>query len=186
MRSIVYAVLVAALVGVMAPPAGAGGATVCAFRSEVVVSPGLSTAESTGDSTSDGETGTMECDGWVDGKQPTGPGTFGFAGRYGTAGPDTCASGGEGDGVQSFTIPTRQGPVELANRLSFSYRESAGGVISGRFHGDQLTGTFEIVPLEGDCSKTPVTRMVIRGEGTLRGAWAPRGGEGCGGSAVSA
>ncbi len=154
---------------------------------ELAISPGLSMAATTGESTSGGETGTIDCDGWVAGRRPTGPGTFGLAGRYGTRSADTCVSDGEGDGLQSFTIPTEQGPLHLESRFTFLYRaaESGGRGIAGKFEGKSLSGTFEIIPLDGDCGTTPVTRILFRGEGTVRG-WNPTGGERCGGSAVSA
>ena len=186
MRTTLYALLAAVMAGVMAAPAAAGGPTVCRFTTDLTASPGFSAAGSSGTSNSDGETGTIECDGWVDGKQPTGPGTFGLTGRYGTDGPDTCTSGGEGDGLQTFTIPTQQGDVKMTNRFTFSYEETGNRTISGRFYGEQLTGTFEMIPVKGDCAKQAITRIAIRGEGTLRGAWVPSGGERCGGSAASA
>ena len=181
----ILVVMVAVIVGAIATPARAQGATVCRFEAQLLASPGLSTTESSGTSASDGEAGTMECDGWVDGRQPTGPGTFGLDGRYGTSGPDSCTAGGEGDGLQSFTLPTSQGPLHIENRVTFMYDAvSEDGVITGRFHSQRLSGTFEMVPVKGACSGSPVTRMVIRGAGELRSGWSPRG-ENCGGSAAS-
>jgi hypothetical protein len=180
-------ILVAVMLGALAVPAAAQPPSVCRFTAELAVSPGLSTAATSGESTSGGETGSIDCDGWVAGRQPTGPGTFGVTGRYGTRSPDTCASGGEGDGLQSFTIPTAQGPLHLESRFTFLYHgtQSGGRGLTGNFEGKSFSGTFELIPLDGECGTSPVTRIVFRGEGKVRG-WNPSGGERCGGSAVSA
>ena len=187
MRNALGGILVVVMLGAMTAPARAQAPSVCRFTVEVAISPGLSTAATSGEWTSDGEKGSIDCDGWVAGRQPTGPGTFGVAGRYGMRNPDTCASGGEGDGVQAFTIPTGQGPLHLESHFTFVHRgtENGGRGIAGNFEGKSFSGTFEIVPADGDCVTSPVRRIVLRGEGRVRG-WNPSGGERCGGSAVSA
>src|SRR5581483_3829717 len=75
--------------------------THCTFTSTIALAPGLSVVPSSGTFTSGGETGTVSCDGPVRGIVPTGPGTLGVEGRYGTRDPDTCF-GGEGEGRFSF------------------------------------------------------------------------------------
>jgi hypothetical protein len=149
-----------------AVPAGAADPrTHCRFASEVTLSPGLSVVPSSGSFTSDGENGTVECDGPVRGLQPVGPGTLGVFGRYGTKDPDTCFAG-EGEGRFSFTFPTAQGTGKRSNVFTFSF--SLVGAPSGGFEGDGFDGSFDDVrPEEGDCFVHPVTKVAIRGHGTI-------------------
>lgn len=150
-------------------PVGATGAkTACTFEHDVFASPGLTTSPSSGTVTSKGETGTVTCNGPVNGKQPTGPGKFGFEGRYGTKDGDTCQSGGEGEGTQSLAIPTSGGVEHVKNTGTFTYGAFKGEApISGAFQGDTMTGTFDADPMEGDCASKPLTKVRVRGKGTL-------------------
>jgi hypothetical protein len=153
-----------------APASGASGATQCTFEHEVVASPGLSTSPTSGTITTNGETGTFACDGPVNGKQPTGTGTSGSEGRYGTRGGDTCQSGGEGDAVRSMTIPTAGGPERIKNTVTYEFGAfKAGAPFSARFTGDRMSGTMEVTPIDGDCASKPVTRYRVTGKGTLKG-----------------
>src|ERR1051325_9165093 len=93
----------------------------CTFEGDVTASPGLTTSPSSGTDTTNGETGTIACDGRVNGRQPTGQGTWGLEGRYGTKDPDTCQSGGEGDAVMPITIPTSSGPEHIKNTFTYEY-----------------------------------------------------------------
>src|SRR5437879_9886367 len=90
--------------------------THCTFTAAIALVPGLSVVPSSGTFSSGGETGTVSCDGPVRGIVPTGPGTLGVEGRYGTKDPDTCF-GGEGEGRFSFTFPTRHWRGEALQRL---------------------------------------------------------------------
>jgi hypothetical protein len=163
----------AALLAVGAMPAGpARGAagTPCTFEYEAVASPGLSSSPSSGTVTSNGETGTITCNGPVNGKQPTGPGTYGLKdGRYGTKGSATCQSGGEGEGVIAFTIPTSSGAEHVTSHVTFTFGGLQNGLFSGRFEGDRMSGTFESTPQDGDCASRPVTKFHVKGDGTLNG-----------------
>ncbi len=153
-----------------ATPASGASPTQCTFEHDVVASPGLSTSPSSGTVTTNGETGTFVCDGPVNGKQPTGPGTSGTEGRYGTKGADTCQSGGEGDAVMSMTIPTASGAEHITNTGSFDYGAfKAGAPFSATFTGDRMSGTMEVTPIDGDCASKPVTRYHVKGKGTLNG-----------------
>ena len=83
--------LIAALSTLVFSPSPAGGAeeTECkGVLKDIVVSPGLSTEPNSGVYHSSQKTGTIECGDLK--------GTFGIDGRYGTADPDSCQSGGEG------------------------------------------------------------------------------------------
>ena len=151
------------------PATLASAGTPCTFEYDVVASPGLSTSPSSGTITSNGETGTVDCKGPVNGQQPTGVGTAGFEGRYGTNDADTCQSGGEGDGVISMTIPTANGPERIRNNLTYDYGAvSAGTPFSIKFEGDRMSGTLEITPTQGDCASKPITKGHVKGKGTLR------------------
>jgi hypothetical protein len=152
-----------------AAPARAAGGTQCTFETDVVASPGLTTSASSG--TVKSETpGTFACNGPVNGKQPTGSGTSSFDGRYGTKDPDSCQSGGEGDGIFTLTIPTSGGEERVKNTETYNYGAfKAGAPFSGTFQGDRMSGTFEAQPIDGDCASKPVTKFHVKGKGTLNG-----------------
>lgn len=151
----------AAVVG-FASSGSAAGPTSCTFTVDLSMSPGLSRQASSGTFDSGGQTGTVSCDGPVDGRQPTGAGTFGVAGHYAGQGPDGCASGGQGDGVQDFTLPTDGGSTSVRNTMTFTYGARGGGV-GGEIKGDRYSGTFEVHPKKGDCFSSPVTEVTISG-----------------------
>ncbi|HET9773187.1 MAG TPA: hypothetical protein VFS16_20005 [Acidimicrobiia bacterium] len=150
--------------------AGADRSTHCRFTKEVVLSPGFSMTPTSGTFTTNGQNGSIECDGLVAGHQPIGSGSIGTEGRYGTDGADTCTSGTEGTGFDTLTIPTAEGPRTLIAAYRFTAGEppkKGDGVIAGRFGGDRFTGTFEAMPLKGDCLTSPVTALRVVGEGVL-------------------
>jgi hypothetical protein len=151
--------------GVPAPAARADPKTTCTFTSAISLQPGLAVVPSSGVFTSGGETGTVSCDGPVRGIVPTGPGTLGVEGRYGTKDPDTCFTG-EGEGRFSFTFPTAAGPGKRSNVFTFSF--SLVGLSGSNFSGDGFGGGFdEVRPEEGDCLVRPVTRIIVKGHGTI-------------------
>lgn len=151
-----------------ATPAGAADADrTCDFRAEFTIDPGLSLAPGAGTFTSYGETGRVICGGGPAGLVSAEGGAFGAEGRYGTIDPDGC-TGGEGTGVQSFWVAGPAGPAHVVNPIRFVFRVvSDDGVMAGRFEGEQFSGTFGILPLEGDCVTGPVTRVLLRGRGAL-------------------
>jgi hypothetical protein len=143
----------------------AGHKTNCTFESTITLQPGLSVVPSTGTFSSGGETGTVSCDGPVRGIVPTGPGTLGVDGRYGTKDPDTCFAG-EGDGRFHFTFPTATGQGKRSNVFTFSF--SPIGLSRSGFTGDGFGGAFdEVRPEEGDCVVHPVTKILVKGHGTI-------------------
>ena len=152
--------------GLLVPPPAMGAAkTKCNFTSTITLQPGFSLVPSTGTFSSGGETGTVTCDGPVRGIVPTGPGTLGVEGRYGTRDPDTCF-GGEGEGRFSFTFPTAIGPGKRSNVFTFTF--SLIGLSGSGFSGDGFGGGFdEVQPEEGDCVVHPVTKIVVKGHGTI-------------------
>lgn len=157
-----------ALLALVPAPAWAENSIPCGFEARFHLAPGLSLTPSRGEFTSGGETGRISCQGTVSSGPVTGPGTFGAQGRYGTGSSgDTCATGGEGDGVQFFTIPTAGGPLHVTNPFTFRYGVATGQVLGGTFAGSSFTGTFTIESFEGDCVANPMTVVVLRGEGRL-------------------
>ncbi len=153
------------MVAILLAPVGseAQQATNCEATFEGDLSPGLTVAGgSSGTFDSHGETGTMECDGPVYGASPTGFGTYGASGHYGTKDPDTCALG-EGDYAISAMIPTAGGDVDLSDQGRFTRR-----AFGGDFAGKRYSGTFEFTPKEGDCLTKPVTKATVVARWTLR------------------
>src|SRR5260370_41887633 len=74
------------------PAAGAASGTSCTFEADFVASPGLSAQGSSG-TVETVKDGPGVCNGPVNGKQPSGPGTYSFTGRYGTKDPDSWQTG---------------------------------------------------------------------------------------------
>jgi len=96
------------------PATSAEPQTNCRFATEVNLSPGLSVKPSSGTFASDGESGRVECDGPVRGIHPSGPGTLGVMGKYGTKDPDTCFAGeGEEEVVMRGAGVDFAGPFSL-------------------------------------------------------------------------
>ena len=162
------AVVAAGLVGV-GPPAGAEEGTPCAFEVDVSLSPGLSREPTSGTFGSDGESGTLDCDGPVGGQPSTGRGTFGTHGRYGTDGDgDHCRSReGRGEGTANLTIPVEEGRAHVEDPFTLIYRVEGRGVV-GEIKGRRFTGTFDVTRANGDCLRSPVTKIRIKGRGYLR------------------
>lgn len=157
--------------GVATATATSGSGTHCTWQFDVVAAPGLSTNPSSGTVTTNGDTGTATCDGPVNGNKPTGPGTSGYDGHYGTKDPDTCQGGGEGAGTFTITIPTSAGDQRISDTdNTYTYGGFKGGSpFSGAFKGSHMSGTFEVQPLDGDCASKPVTKFRVNGKITLNG-----------------
>lgn len=137
--------------------------THCLAEFDVVLSPGLSGIPSSGTLTTNGETGTITCDGPINGYQAVGLGRRGEVGHYGTEGPDTCASGGEAEVSFSFTIPTTGGDQQVVGTFTVDYGPLKGGIpYGGTLTGPKMYGKFEAIPLEGNCLTTPLTRVHLR------------------------
>jgi hypothetical protein len=165
-RLLVTAFTIALVFGPGLPAGQAEQGTNCTFDFEISFSPGLSMTPSTG---THGGTGPINCDGLVNGQQPTGDGTLTDDGRYGTKDPDTC-SGSEGDGSDTIKIPTANGVETVVSQYTYTAGDrvpTKGGVGAGSFKGTRFTGTFEFTVLEGDCVNEPVTKVRVFGEGVL-------------------
>lgn len=138
--------------------------TSCESRGDMDISPGLSSQPSSGTFTTNGETGSVTCDGPVNGKTPTGPGRFGASGKYGTKDPDDC-SNAEGVFENSTTVPTSDGKENVKSKGTWAAGAfKGGGAFGGEFEGDNVKGTFEVTPKQGDCVSQPLTKIayVIR------------------------
>lgn len=166
MRSLAVALATVGMVFAGCGPAQAGDEVHCVNAHEVVLSPGLSIQGTSGSFTVP-VVKTMECHGPMNGRTPTGVGSYGEEpGRYGTRGPDTCQDGGEGDGVFFASIPTTDGDLELRAPYTFTFGDltTNPGFVSGEFKGEGVRGAFKIRPLEGDCVTSPVTRVHVNAE----------------------
>lgn len=165
-RQVGWALLAFLLAALEARPVAATPPTHCTFSVTLSLSPGLSVVPTSGSFTSGGETGSFECDGPVRGATPTGPGTLGVEGRYGTEDPDTCFDG-EGEATFSLTFPTASGPAKRRNVLTLRYGLLSPGGPGGSFSGKGFSGEGEVQPEEGNCFTEPVTRVSVRGRGTI-------------------
>jgi hypothetical protein len=136
----------------------------CVNVHDLTISPGLSIQGSSG--TFRETSGTMECRGPINGRTPTGVGSYQDRGRYGTNDPDTCQEGGEGEAVFSSIVPTADGDQVLTAAYTFTYGDltSHPGAVSGEFRAEGVRGTFEATPLEGDCVITPLTRVRVKAD----------------------
>jgi hypothetical protein len=134
----------------------------CFIDQDDTLSPGLSLQGSSG-AVATPAPGIIECHGKINGADPTGDGQVTEEARYGTKDPDTCQSGGEGDGKIRITIPTSAGVQKFVASFTFTYGEPSthGGVVAGRFQGDGFHGTFDVTPKQGDCVSKPVTLVHI-------------------------
>lgn len=167
-RLLVTAFTIALVCGPGIPAGQAEQGTNCTFDFEMSLSPGLSMNPSTG---THGGTGPINCDGLVNGQQPTGAGTVTDDGPYGTKDPDTC-SGSEGYGTDTIKIPTANGIETVLSEYTYTAGDrvpTKGGVGAGSFKGTRFTGTFEFTVLEGDCVNKPVTKIRVFGDGVLHG-----------------
>ena len=127
----------------------------CTADYVVKLSPGLGSEPASGVFHSDGESGSIDCQGQR--------GTFGGDGRYGTKDPMTCTSGGEGWGVHSFTI---DGDT-IKNSFTMEIGSISDRPTSGRFEGERLSGTFSVTPIEGDCVTKQATSVRVKIDGLL-------------------
>jgi hypothetical protein len=147
-----------------APAQGAQQGTECNATAILTFTPGLSETPTSGTHT--GRDGTEECNGPIQGEQPTGPVTVDFDGRYGTRDPDTCSGGGEGWGVANHYVPTKDGTKTFRVIFTVKFGGIAGSLVSGTFDGDYYSGSFTFRPLQGDCINSPVTKAELKFKGT--------------------
>lgn len=135
----------------------AAGTTCVAKMDSTTLDPGLSTEATPNTFYNNGE-GTIECDGAIHGREPTGPGVWtSNTGHF----EGTCANGGKGTFVHSFRIPTKDGEVGFGNAGSFTFGALQGGLIGGEVDGEEASGTFSVAPKTGNCVSAPVTEITV-------------------------
>jgi hypothetical protein len=152
MRRVVLLAITVATIGSLAGVTTVGAQTSsppCVITVDVELSPGISAAPSTGTLTSNGQTGTIDCDGPA--------GRYGISAKYGTDHPVSCSTMGGGEGTQSFT----NSRGTYSEEMTFEVTKVDDGVASGTFEGEQFSGVFEATATEGDCVSEPVTRARV-------------------------
>lgn len=140
------------------PAASAASSAACVHQWTDTVTPGTTTTNQRALFSSHGETGTIQCSGTVQGRQVTGPGTFGEVGVI----EGSCSSA-LGQALFSITLPTGGGPVHLRFPVTFSLGPGAG-----QTSGDAFPGAFVVRPVKGDCVSTPVTEITVTRFGLLQ------------------
>ncbi|MGQ0466124.1 MAG: hypothetical protein ACT4QG_12465 [Sporichthyaceae bacterium] len=154
------AVVALALTPVVADDARAGTGTTCTGRILTGVDPGIFVQTRSG-TYANSAPGTIECDGPVYGKMPTGPGVWlEDSGTY----EGNCLRGGIGTSVVKFRIPTSDGPLEFGDESSpFTWGPlKADGVFGGEMHdGAKLIRDHSVLPAKGDCAISPVTELDV-------------------------
>jgi hypothetical protein len=119
----------------------------CTAEGDFIMSPGLSTNPSSGTYKSD--PGPLDCKGG-------GKGTIEFSGKYGTKDPDSCSSGGEGNGTTTYKFA--DGGTVTDDGIEFTYGPFQGGALGGSWKGKSSSGTFEVTSIDGDCVSKPITK----------------------------
>lgn len=151
----------------------AGLSTVCTGRAEMMeLTPGWSIEPTTG-TIMTVVNGTEECNGPIEGYQPTGIIRTRHSIAYGYVDPDTC-SAQEVKGFADHLIPTADGILVLRNPFTATFNPlSDPPGTSGTFEGERFSGRFWYRPIEGDCVKSPLTRI----EAGWVGTWHGKGGK---------
>jgi len=161
-RRVLAAVATAGILAAVGQPASAGQAepsTICIGRQDIMqISPGWSSEPTTGTGATVAD-GTLECNGPLEGYQPTGPIRTHHEMVYGYLHPDTC-SDLEVKGTLDYTIPTEAGIVVITNHFTGTFQPSSDQPgRSGTFEGDHTSGRFWLRPIDGDCVHAPLTRL---------------------------
>ena len=132
-------------------------------------SPGVTMVPQRGTLTTNGETGTINCVGTINGYEVTGPGTFGQDAIFeGTCGILTGAS------TLSMTIPTDGGSAHVSARATWTASLGSGLKFSDSFIGPL---TFVGVPTEGNCITAGVTGLDVVGWFLIKGESAQLAGQ---------
>jgi hypothetical protein len=154
--------------GLTSSEAAADGAD-CLVDVDLFMTPGLSAAPSSGTFSSNGEKGSAECEGVVNGKEITESALYGVMGKYGAKDPDSCLTGGDFELSQTFVLPVADGfeRVEGTAKLVFGALDG-GGPLTGPFTSDRFSGTVELMPEKGDCVSAPITRLRVVIKGLLK------------------
>ena len=101
--------------------------------------------------------GSEECNGPIEGYQPTGTIHTRHYFAYGYVDPDTCDAI-EVKGWADHSIPTASGLVVLRNPFTAALKLS-DPAHAGAFKGERFSGQALIRPVEGDCIHSPMIKM---------------------------
>lgn len=123
-----------------------------------VLTPGSGTV------TSGGQTGSVSCAGEIGGDRITSPGTGAIVYAYSNG---TCALH-VGLGTATWSIPTEAGVKALTGTLSV-WRIGLSVLAEVRFPHARAGLAGLVVPLEGDCVLTPLSKVAVTLAGTLVG-----------------
>jgi hypothetical protein len=163
LRLLLATALVLALTAPVGVQAQEKKTTNCEFSFDADVSPGFWREGNRGTWGTNGETGTMTCDGPMNGKRLTGPGKFAIGGHYGTKGDNTCDRL-QGDYQISVNFPTADGKETVKDNGTWAAGTfKGGGAFGGEWAGERAYGTFETTPREGDCVTKPMTKAHVTG-----------------------
>ena len=158
-------IAVAALAAPHASAAATPPSAVCTNTFTATISPGFTPNPGSGKLTSNGQTGSIECFGTIEGARVTGPGTLGFVERH----KNGSCRGHVGTGRVHLVIPTTDGPADMVGALSV--RRTALTVrVKVRFPGVRYSGNGVIFPRLGDCTSSPIEQIKVTMTGTLREA----------------
>lgn len=134
------------------------GPAVCNAQVVVAIKPGVSTNAGSFDYASNGPSGTVTCQGEVNGSRITGPGTVEDKGK----GTGSCA-GGKVEGVNIVTVPTEKGTQTFTIPIHADFN----GPLGIRNPSPQYPGGFLFAPTEGDCITAPITEVIVQIPGIL-------------------
>jgi hypothetical protein len=145
----------------------------CSFTTPMHFSPGISGGDGTGllyasdTNFSGAERGTVACIGTIGGHRISGPGTFGFVGKW-TEG--NCVAN-KGAGRYSFTVPTADGTKQFAGRYT-EERVGFNGTVNASQPEGRFAGVFHIVPTgtltnAETCEGKPITQASL----VFTGVW---------------
>ena len=141
-----------------APPSA-----VCTNTFTATITPGFTPTPRAGKLSTNGQTGSIECFGTIEGARVTGPGTLGFVERH-TGG--TCR-GHTGTGRVHLIIPTSQGTKDMYGALVVR-RTGLTVRARVRFAGVRYSGNGVIFPRLGDCASIPLEQVQVTMTGFLR------------------
>jgi hypothetical protein len=138
----------------------------CSLSFSVYTTPGLGITPSSGQFSSRGETGTINCLGKIFGHTVTGPGTFGFEG---TLTNSSCLYH-EGSGTAFFTVPTDAGPIHVSGGGFYNVALGVLGIDHATHDGGLVfDGSYVLLPVTGNCLTEPVTEAHVLMSGLVRG-----------------
>jgi hypothetical protein len=160
----IAAALVALTVGAApAQSASAPPSAVCTNTFTATITPGFTPRPGAGKLSSNGQTGSIECFGRIQGQRVTGPGTLGFVERHRSG---SCR-GHTGTGRVHLVIPTAAGSKDMVGSLAV--RRTALMVrVTVRFPGVFYSGNGVVFPRLGDCTSTPLEQIKVTMTGSLR------------------